>query len=117
MPPNQSPLCSFEQRGQALGRDSANVTPLEENPALDTEAATRAKVEKTPYPLRPANRAALKLWIPPLTAHLAKTPPPRGFEQVLRRLTHEQFAFLALRSIFDQIHFGWNRRKDRRKKD
>ena len=48
MPANQSPLRSFEQLGQALGRDSANVTRLEESPVLDTEAATRAKVEKAP---------------------------------------------------------------------
>ena len=32
-------------------------------------------------------------------------------------LDHKQLAFLALRSILDQIHFGWDKRRDRRKKD
>ena len=46
---SDGPLRSFEELGAALGLDRANVTLLEENPALDTEAATRAKVEKAPY--------------------------------------------------------------------
>src|SRR5215831_3259022 len=117
MPPNQSPLRSFEQLGQALGRDRANVTRLEERPVLDTEAATRAKVEKAPYSVQKVGREALKLWIGPLADYLAKRTPPRGLEQVLCGLDYKQLAFMALRSIFDQIHFGWNKRKDRRKKD
>src|SRR5262249_47970872 len=64
-------------------------------------------------------REALKLWIEPLADYLASKDapkPPRGLEQVLRDLSHEQLAFLALRSIMDQIHFGWDKRRDRRKK-
>jgi hypothetical protein len=48
---------------------------------------------------------------------LAKSTPPRGLEQVLRGLDHQQLALIALRSVLDQIHFGWDKRKDRRKKD
>jgi hypothetical protein len=113
MPANQSPLRSFEQLGQALGRDSANVTRLEESPVLDTEAATRAKVEKAPYSVQKVGREALK-WIEPLADYLAKSTPPRGFEQVLRGLDHRQLAFLALRAILDQIHFAWDKRRERR---
>jgi hypothetical protein len=40
----KAPLRAFDDLGEALGRDRANVTRLEENPALDTEAATRTKV-------------------------------------------------------------------------
>src|SRR5215471_16542407 len=98
-------LRSFEELGAALGRDCANVTRLEENTVLDTEAATRAKVEKAPLSVQKVGREALKLWIEPLADYLAKSTPPRGFEQVLRGLDHRQLAFLALRAILDQIHF------------
>jgi hypothetical protein len=116
---SDGPLRSFEELGAALGRDCANVTRLEESPALDTEAATRAKVEKAPLSVQKVGREALKLWIDPLADYLASKDapkPPRGLEQVLRDLSHEQLAFLALRSIMDQIHFGWDKRRDRRKK-
>jgi len=86
----------------------ANVTLIERNPAvLDTEAATRAKAEKAPYGVRREARAALALWIVPLAAYLAKRKPPRGLETVLRGLSYEQLAFMALRSILDRIHIGW----------
>src|SRR6516225_8138149 len=114
MPPKQSSLRSFSELGDARGQDRANVTRLEESPVLDTEAATRAKVEKAPLSVQKVGREALKLWIEPLAAHLAKSAPPRGLEQVLRGLNHQQLAFLALRAILDQIHFGWDKRKDRR---
>src|SRR5262249_29113881 len=114
---SDGPLRSFEELGAALGRDCANVTRLEENPVLDTEAATRAKVEKAPLSVQKVGREAVKVWIEPLADYLAKSTPPRGLEQVLRGLDHQQLAFLALRSILDQIHFGWEKRKDRRKKD
>jgi hypothetical protein len=94
-----------------------NVTRLEENLVLDTEAATRAKVEKTPFSNRKVGRETLKVWIEPLAVYLAKNPPPRGLEQVLRGLDHEQLALMALRSVLDQIHFGWDKRRDRHKKD
>jgi DNA-dependent RNA polymerase len=110
---SDGPLRSFEELGAALGRDCANVTRLEEGPVLDTEAATRAKVEKAPYSVQKVGREALK-WIEPLADYLAKSTPPRGFEQVLRGLDHRQLAFLALRAILDQIHFGWDKRRDRR---
>ena len=116
---SDAPLRSFEELGAALGRDCANVTRLEESPALDTEAATRAKVEKAPLSVQKVGREALKLGIEPLADYLASKDapkPPRGLEQVLRDLSHEQLAFLALRSIMDQIHFGWDKRRDRRKK-
>jgi len=114
---SDGPLRSFEELGAALGRDCANVTRLEESPALDTEAATRAKVEKSPYSVQKVGREALKLWIEPLADYLAKTTPPRGLEQVLCGLDHQQLALMALRSVLDQIHFGWDKRKDRRNKD
>jgi hypothetical protein len=72
---SQEPIRSFGELGAALGRDCANVTPLEENPALDTEAATRAKVEKAPFSAQKVGREALKLWIPPLADSLAKSTP------------------------------------------
>jgi hypothetical protein len=113
MPPKK--IHSFEELGASLGRDRAKTTPIERNPDLDTEAATRAKVEKSPYSVRKVGREALRLWVKPLADYLAKSTPPRGFEQVLLGLDHEQLAFLALRSMLDQIHFGWVERKDRRK--
>jgi len=114
---SDGPLRSLEELGAALGRDCANVTRLEENPVLDTEAATRAKVEKAPLSVQKVGREALKLWIEPLADYLAKSTPPRGLEQVLRGLDHQQLALMALRSVLDQIHFGWDKRKNRRKKD
>ena len=111
---SDGPLRSFEELGAALGLDRANVTLLEENPALDTEAATRAKVEKAPYSVQKVGREALKLWIEPLADCLAKRTPPRGLEQVLRGLDHQQLALIALRSALDQMHFGWDKRKDRK---
>jgi hypothetical protein len=113
MPPNRSPLRSLSELGEALGQDLTNFTLLKEEPILDTRAATRAKIEMMPPSLRPANREALKQWIPALTEYLVKTPPPRGF---LRDVRREELAFMALRAIMDQIHFGWDKRKDRRKK-
>ena len=114
---SDGPLRSFEELGAALGRDCANVTRLEENTVLDTEAATQAKVEKAPLSVQKVGREALKLWIEPLADYLAKSTPPRGLEQVLCGLDHQQLALMALRSVLDQIHFGWDKRKDRRKKD
>jgi YoeB-like toxin of bacterial type II toxin-antitoxin system len=111
---SDGPLRSFEELGAALGRDCANVTRLEESPSLDTEAATRAKVEKSPYSVQKVGREALKLWIEPLADYLAKSTPPRGLEQVLCGLDHQQLALKALRSVLDQIHFGWDKRKDRK---
>jgi DNA-dependent RNA polymerase len=111
---SDGPLRSFEGLGAALGRDCANVTRLEESPVLDTEAATRAKVEKSPYSVQKVGRETLKLWIEPLAAYLAQGTSPRGLKQVLQGLDHKQLAFLALRSILDQIHFGWDKRRDRR---
>ena len=72
---SDGPLRFFEELGAALGLDRANVTLLEENPALDTEAATRAKVEKAPYSVQKVGREALKLWIEPLADCLAKRTP------------------------------------------
>jgi hypothetical protein len=69
---SDGPLHSFEELGPALARDCANVTRLEESPALDTEAATRAKVEKAPLSVQKVGLEALKLWIEPLADHLAK---------------------------------------------
>jgi hypothetical protein len=117
IPPNQRLLRSFPEHGDAVGQGHANVTRLEESPVLDTVAATRAKVENAPYSVQKVGREALKLCIEPLADYLAKSAPPRGFEQVLRGLDHTQLAFLALRSMLDQIHFGWDKRRDRRKKD
>jgi hypothetical protein len=72
---------------------------------LDTAAATRAKVERTPYANRKVGRKALGLWVAPLAEYLAKSgPPPRGFGQVLRGLDHNQLAFMALRAILHRIH-------------
>jgi DNA-dependent RNA polymerase len=114
---SKASLRAFEELGEALGLDRANVTRLEENPVLDTEAATRAKVEKALLSFQKVGREALKLWIEPLADYLAKSTPPRGLEQVLRGLDHQQLALVALRSVLDQIHFGWDKRKNRRKKD
>jgi hypothetical protein len=108
MSPNRSPLRSLSELGEVLGQDLTNFTLLKEEPILDTRAATRAKIEKMPPSLRPANREALKQWIPALTEYLVKTPPPRGF---LRDVRREELAFMALRAIMDQIHFGWDKRK------
>src|SRR5262245_30002041 len=100
---------SDEARLHALGL-SANVTLLEENSPLDTRAATGAKVEKSPYSVQQVGREALKLWIEPLADFLAKRKPPRGLETVLRDLDRKQLAFMALRAVLDQIHFGWDKR-------
>src|SRR5262249_52859714 len=70
-----------------------------------------------PLSVQKAGREALKLWIEPLADFLARSKPPKGLEQVLRGLDCQQLAFMALRSILDQIHFGWDKRKDRRKPD
>src|SRR5262245_22299381 len=105
---------SDEARLYALGLCGNNATfadakstLIERSAVLDTEAATRAKVEKAPYSVRPEARAALALWIEPLAAYLAKRTPPRGLETVLRGLDYEQLAFMALRSLLDRIHAGW----------
>src|SRR5262249_32792074 len=74
------------------------------------------KVEKTPYSVQKVGREALKLWIEPLAEYLGKEKPPRGLEQVLNGLSREQLAFMALRAVMDQIHFGWDRRRKGRQK-
>jgi hypothetical protein len=114
MPPKKIP--SFEELGASLRRGGADVTRTKENTTLDTAAATRAKVERTPYANRKVGRKALGLWVLPLAEYLAKSgPPPRGFEQVLRAgLDHEQLAFMALRAILHRIHTGWNEREGRK---
>jgi hypothetical protein len=101
-------------RGLGTDTEICDTVRLEESPALDTEAATRAKVEKAPYSAQKVGREALKLWIEPLADCLAKRTPPRGLEQVLRGLDHQQLALIALRSALDQMHFGWDKRKDRK---
>jgi hypothetical protein len=110
MPPKK--IRSFEELGAPPGSGSTNVTRSWRRAALDTAAATRAKVERTPYANRKVGRKALGLWVPPLAEYLAKSePPPRGFEQVLRAgLDHEQLAFMALRAILHRIHIGWGER-------
>jgi hypothetical protein len=108
---------SDEARFYALGL-LANVPRLERNPdILDTQIATQAKAEKAPYSVRPEARAALALWIEPLAADLAKHKPPKGLETVLRGLSRDQLAFMALRSLLDRIHRGWSddRHKERPK--
>jgi hypothetical protein len=106
-----------EARLYALGL-SANVTRIERDARksenlLDTEAATRAKAEKAPFSVRPETRAALAIWIEPLAAFLARRKPPRGLETVLRGLSWEQLAFMALRSLLDQIRI-WEREEEDR---
>jgi len=93
--------------------DCAESAPV----ILDTEAATRAKVQKAPYSVRPEARAALGLWIEPLARYLAQHKPPKGLETVLRGLSREQLALMALRSLLDRIHRGWSddRHKERPK--
>jgi len=100
---------SEEARLYALGL-LPNVTRIERDSVLDTRAATEAKVNRTPYSVRPEAREALSIWIEPLAALLAQKPPPRGLEG----LDYEQLAFIALRSLLDCIHRGWT--SDRHKK-
>ena len=47
------------------------------------------------------------MWIEPLADRLAKSTRPRGLEAHIP----------GPRSILDQIHFGWDKRRDRREKD
>src|SRR5215470_8145557 len=79
-----------------------------EDQILDTRAATVAKAAREPFSVSKAGREALKRWIDPLAAYLAKRKPPKGLEQVLRKLTRRQLAAMALRSILDRIHAGWD---------
>jgi hypothetical protein len=107
--PKRVPLRSFQEL-------ACEMDTYREDPILDTRAATAAKAAGEPFSVSKAGREALKLWIDPLAAYLAKRRPPRGLEQVLRGLDHQQLALMALRSILDQIHVGWDKdRKDKRK--
>jgi DNA-dependent RNA polymerase len=83
---------------------------------LDTQTKTRERFEKgRSFSTSAIGREALKLWIEPLAAYLAKQKPPRGLEQIIRRLSDQQLAFMALRGVLDQIHFGWDLRKKPKK--
>jgi len=100
--PRKTPLRCFQEL-------ACEMDTYREDPILDTRAATAAKAAGEPFSVSKAGREALKLWIDPLAAYLAKRRPPRGLEQVLRGLDHQQLALMALRSILDQIHVGWTR--------
>jgi DNA-dependent RNA polymerase len=78
--------------------------------AIDTEGASRERYAKTPFTESVGGRETLKLWIGPLADYIARKRRPRGLETVIRRLTSKQLAFMALRSVLDQIHAGWDRR-------
>src|SRR5262245_56312188 len=101
-------LRSFGELGTALPRPPGEMDTYRGDPILDTRAATEAKVARGPFSTSKAGREALKLWIDPLAAYLAERKPPRGLEQVLRGLSHRQLATMALRSILDRIHAGWD---------
>src|SRR5262249_25623009 len=84
--------------------------------ALDTAGATRDRFAKGPFSTSLVGREALKRWIEPLAAHLARTNTPRGMKAVIRGLSYEQLAFMALRSILDRIYSGWDLRKNRKRR-
>jgi hypothetical protein len=84
---------------------------------LDTQARTREKFGKGPLSTQVIGRALLEGWVPPLASYMATQRPPRGLETVIRKLSSEQLAFLALSAILNQIHMGWDvRRRGKKKK-
>jgi len=99
--PKRVPLRSFQELAREM--DTTRGDPI-----LDTWAATEAKAAEGPFSTSKAGREALRLWIDPLAAYLVSRKPPRGLEQVLGGLSHRQLAAMALRSILDRIHAGWD---------
>jgi hypothetical protein len=58
---------------------------------LDTQTKIRERFEKgRSFSTSAIGREALKLWIEPLAAYLAKQKPPRGLEQIIRRLSESE---------------------------
>jgi DNA-directed RNA polymerase len=45
-----------------------------------------------------------------MAEYLAKSKPPRGLEQVIRRLSPEQLSAMVLRVLFNEIHNDWSKR-------
>jgi DNA-directed RNA polymerase len=83
---------------------------------LDTKARTRERFEAGPFSTQVIGREALKRWVIPLARHMAKQRCPKGLESVLRGLSSQQLALLALRCILDRIHAGWDIRGKKRKR-
>jgi hypothetical protein len=80
---------------------------------LGERAATLARGEG---PYSPACLGLLAKAIPALAQSLKRTAPPRGLEQVIRRLSDNQLAFLVLRALLNRIYAGWDRARKKEKK-
>ena len=110
-------LTSFEDLGRALD------LPAVDHSLLNTRVQTRKRAAKGPAD---ASRAGRKVqeWLIPVLAqnfrdNLARgsaTAAPRGLEQVIRRLSPEQYAVLVTRVILNQLYrpaIGAGRKKQR----
>jgi hypothetical protein len=87
---------------------------------LDTAALTRERFGRGAFSTQKTGRELLKLVIPVLSANLASEAapaPPRGLEQVLRDLTPEQLAYIALRTLLNDVYLGSERAKERKPKN
>jgi hypothetical protein len=54
------------------------------------------------------------LAIGPLAGYLAESKPPRGLEQVIRRLSSEQLSAMVLTTLLNSIHNDWLERGKRK---
>src|SRR5262245_10781588 len=126
-------LRSLEELGKAL--DISPTTDGTPPGILSTQARTREKFGKGPFSTNAAGREILKRAIPTLADNIRSTladnirsalavgsedASPRGLEQILRLLTPEQLAFMALRTLLNQVLYarglGPDRDAKRRKK-
>jgi hypothetical protein len=118
---------SLQELGEALGASPTTDVQVEAVPdILDTQAATRERFWEGPFSTTPAGLEILKRVIPTLADNIraalevgSETAPPRGLEQPLRLLSEEDFAFMALRTLINQVYdargLGPDRDEKRRK--
>jgi DNA-dependent RNA polymerase len=74
---------------------------------LNDQARTRERFGKGPLSTQVVGRKVLGLWIEPLAAHLRKHKPPRHLAAVIGRMAFEDFAYLALWTLMNEIQSGW----------
>src|SRR5262245_32565304 len=72
----------------------------------DTCSETRRRAGKGPFADSLAGRELQKRLISVLASNYRKKvfPPPRGLEQVLRRLKPDQYALIALRTLLNRVY-------------
>jgi hypothetical protein len=95
----------YTSEGEVMLKSFKEIIP----PELDTLARTRERAGKGPVADSRAGRQLQARIIPVLAENFRNamevgSVPPRGMEQVLRRLSPEQYAAIVLRVLLNQVY-------------